>query len=88
VIAVSTIATLQVFTSYLSFRSERARKLLEGLPLVLVERGKLVRDNLERERMTEDEVAEEIRQQQISSLDEVEWAILEANGSISFIKKE
>jgi uncharacterized membrane protein YcaP (DUF421 family) len=29
-----------------------------------------------------------MRQQQISSLDEVEWAILEANGSISFIKKE
>src|ERR671930_2666474 len=87
VIAVATIATLQVFTSYLSFRSEKARKVLEGFPIVLVERGKLVTDNLQRERMTEDEVAEEMRQQQISSLDDVEWAILEANGSISFIKK-
>ena len=38
--------------------------------------------------MTQDEVAEEARQQQIASLDEVEWAILEANGSISFITKE
>jgi uncharacterized membrane protein YcaP (DUF421 family) len=87
IIAVSTIATLQVFTSYLSFRSEKARKVLEGQPIVLIERGELVGHNLKRERMTEDEVAEEMRAQQISSLDDVEWAILESNGSVSFIKK-
>jgi uncharacterized membrane protein YcaP (DUF421 family) len=87
VLAVSTIAALQVFTSYLSFRSRKARKVLEGEPIVIIERGELVDDNMKRERMTEDEVAEEMRQQQISSLDEVEWAILESNGSISFIKK-
>jgi uncharacterized membrane protein YcaP (DUF421 family) len=86
-IAVATIASLQVFTSYLSFRSGRARKLLEGFPIVLVERGQLVDENLRRERMTGDEVAEEMRAQQIASLDDVEWAILEANGSVSFIKK-
>jgi uncharacterized membrane protein YcaP (DUF421 family) len=87
VLAVATIATLQVFTSYLSFRSRRARKLLEGQPLVVVEKGKLVDQNLKRERITPDEVTEEMRQQQIGSLDEIEWGILESNGSISFIKK-
>jgi len=87
ILAVATIATLQVFTSYLSFRSRRARKILEGLPIVVVDHGKLVDKNLKRERMTEDEIAEEMRQQQIASLDDVEWAIIESNGSISFIKK-
>jgi uncharacterized membrane protein YcaP (DUF421 family) len=87
IIAVSTIASLQVLTSYLSFRSKRVRKVLEGLPIVLVDHGKIVERNLNRERMTEDEVAEEMRQQQIASLDEVQWAILESNGSISFIEK-
>jgi uncharacterized membrane protein YcaP (DUF421 family) len=86
-LAIGTIATLQVFTSYLSFRSSKARKVFEGQPIVLVDRGEIVRENLKRERMTEDEVAEEMRASQIGSLDEVEWAILEANGSISFIKK-
>src|SRR5918912_1400151 len=86
ILAVATIATLQVFTSYLSFKSRRARKVLEGEPIVLVERGEIVQHNLQRERMTEDEVAEEMRQQQIASLDDVEWGILEANGSISFIE--
>jgi uncharacterized membrane protein YcaP (DUF421 family) len=86
-IAVSTLASMQVLTSYLSFRSGRARKVLEGLPIVLVEDGKIVERNLQRERMTEDEVAEEMRLQQIGSFDEVQWGILETNGSISFVKK-
>jgi uncharacterized membrane protein YcaP (DUF421 family) len=87
IIAIATIASLQVFTSYLSFRSRRLRKILEGEPIVLVDRGALVDKNLKRERMTADEVEEEMRQQQIASLDDVEWGILESNGSISFIKK-
>jgi uncharacterized membrane protein YcaP (DUF421 family) len=87
ILAVATIATLQVFTSYLSYRSKKARTVLEGDPIVLVDHGQIVQGNLKRERMTEDEVAEEMRQQQIASLDEVEWAIIEANGAISFIKK-
>jgi uncharacterized membrane protein YcaP (DUF421 family) len=87
IIAVSTLASLQVLTSYIGFRSERARKVLEGLPIVLLEDGKLVAKNLTRERMTEDELADEMRVQQIGSFDELQWAILESNGSISFIKK-
>jgi uncharacterized membrane protein YcaP (DUF421 family) len=88
VIAVSTIASMQVLTSYISFRSAKARRVLEGDPLVLVERGKLVERNLKRERMTADEVEEEMRLQQIATLDDVEWGILETNGSISFIEKK
>jgi uncharacterized membrane protein YcaP (DUF421 family) len=88
IIAVSTIATLQVATSYVSFRSGRARKVLEGLPIVLVQDGSVVEANLKRERMTPDEVEEEMRVQQIGSLDQVQWAILETNGTMSFIKKE
>ena len=87
VLAVATIASLQVFTSYLSFRSDKARRVFEGDPLVIVDHGEIVERNLTRERMTKAEIAEEARQQQISSFDEIEWAILEANGSISFIKK-
>ena len=88
VLAVGTIATLQVVTSYLSFRFPPMRKVFQGHPIVLVDHGKFVHRNLRRERMTEEEVAEEARQQQIATIDQVDWAILEANGSISFIKKD
>jgi uncharacterized membrane protein YcaP (DUF421 family) len=87
VIAVSTIATVQVFSSWLSFRSRRARKILEGEPIVIVQDGKPIERNMNRERLTEDEVAEEMRIQQIGSFDEVQWAILETDGNISFVKR-
>jgi uncharacterized membrane protein YcaP (DUF421 family) len=88
VIAVATIATLQVLTSYFGFRSRRARKVLEGAPLVVLQDGELIESNMRRERLTPDELAEEMRLQQISSFSEVAWAILENNGQISFVKKE
>jgi uncharacterized membrane protein YcaP (DUF421 family) len=52
-----------------------------------VQDGKLIERNLKRERLTEDEVAEEMRAQQIASVEDVEWAILESNGTMSFIPK-
>src|SRR5436309_16096890 len=72
VIAVATIAAIQSGTSYVSFRSERARKLIEGEPIVVLRDGKLIERNLERERLTEDDVAEEMRTQQIASFGDVQ----------------
>jgi uncharacterized membrane protein YcaP (DUF421 family) len=85
VIVVVTLMVLQMGTSYVSFRSPRARTVLEGNPIVLVEDGSFIDRNLRRERMTHEEVAEEARQQQIDSIEKVKWAILESSGKISFI---
>jgi uncharacterized membrane protein YcaP (DUF421 family) len=87
VIAISTIAVLQVATSYVSFRVPRLRPLLDGEPIVVVEDGKAIEGNLKRERMSVEELMEEARLQQIGSLDEIQWAVLETSGNISFIKK-
>ena len=81
---ISTIALLTVFTAWLSFRVRRLRPVLEGEPVVLVVDGEVLDRNLKRERMTREELAAEARQQQISSLDEVRFAVLETNGKISF----
>jgi uncharacterized membrane protein YcaP (DUF421 family) len=87
VIAISTIAALQVGTSYLSYRSRRARRVLEGEPIVIIQDGKLIDRNLKRERLRLDELAEGMRAQQIASVEDVEWGILESNGTMSFIPK-
>jgi uncharacterized membrane protein YcaP (DUF421 family) len=89
VIVVTAIALLQVFTSYLSFRFSFLRPVLEGKPIVIVQDGKPIEANLRRERLTVDEVMEEARTSaQISSLDEIQFAIIESNGSISFLEKK
>jgi uncharacterized membrane protein YcaP (DUF421 family) len=86
-LAVGTIALMTVLVSYFSFRFRRLRPILDGEPIVMIQDGKLIDRNLERERLTKDELAMEARLQQIDSLDKVEWAILEKGGQISFIPK-
>jgi uncharacterized membrane protein YcaP (DUF421 family) len=87
IIAVSTIAAVQVGVSELSYRSRRARRVLAGEPVVIIQAGKLTERNIRRERLTEGEDAEEMRGQQIASFEDVEWGILESNGTMSFIPK-
>lgn len=86
-LAVSTIALMTVLVSYLGYRFRRLRPLLEGEPIVMVQDGKVLQRNLKRERLTEEELAMEARLQQIDSLEQVAWAILEKGGRISFIPK-
>ena len=73
--------------SWLGFRFPRTRPVLEGDPLIVVQDGELVENNLKRERLTREEVAEAARQQGIAHLSQVRWAVLETTGAISFIKK-
>jgi uncharacterized membrane protein YcaP (DUF421 family) len=86
-LAGSTIALMTVLFSYVSFRVRRLRPLLAGEPLILVEGGNVIERNLTRQRITVDELLAEARMQQIAKLDEVQWAVLETSGQISFIKK-
>ena len=87
VLAVGTIAVLTVGTSYLSFRVRRARPLLEGEPVVLISDGRILEDNLRRERISHEELASQARLQQIGRLADVRWAVLETSGQISFIPR-
>ena len=87
-LAVSTIALLTVLVSWASFRVAKLRPILAGEPIVLVEDGEVVARNLRRQRLTVEEVEQEARLEQITSLEDVRWAILETNGEISFVEKE
>jgi uncharacterized membrane protein YcaP (DUF421 family) len=85
VTVIATIALLTVTLSYLSFKVPRLRPMLDGEPLVLVQDGEVIDRNLRRERITRDELLAEARQHDISSLQNVRFAVLETNGAISFI---
>jgi uncharacterized membrane protein YcaP (DUF421 family) len=85
---IATIALLTVALSYVSFKFPRLRPVLDGEPLVLVQDGEVIARNLRRERITTDELLAEARQQQLASLAQVRFAVLETNGAISFIPVE
>lgn len=83
----STIALLTVLVSYASFRVPLLRPMLDGEPVIVLQDGKPIERNLRRNRITVGELQAAARGHGISSLDRVEWAVLETSGSISFIEK-
>jgi uncharacterized membrane protein YcaP (DUF421 family) len=85
-IAVSTFVVLTVLSSYLTYRSPRARSIIQGEPLIVVQDGKPVRHNMRSERLTLDDVMEEARANEIENLDEIKFAVLEPGGKMSVIK--
>lgn len=88
VLAAGTIALMQVGVSYVNFRFKPLRSVLQGEPIVLIEDGRVLERNVRRERLTRQELEEQARLNQIVSLDDVRWAVLETSGQISFIPKQ
>jgi hypothetical protein len=87
-IAVSTFVLLTVLSSYLAFKSSRARTVIQGQPvIVVVQDGKPIEHNMRSERLTVDDVMEEARDKEIENLDEIKFAVLEPGGKMTFIKK-
>lgn len=88
-LAGGTMAVMTVVFSWLAFRfPRRMAPILEGDPVILVERGRTIDRNLRRNRITLEELAAQARlTAQIAHLDEIEWAVLETSGQISFIPK-
>jgi len=64
------------------------RRMLVGNPVILIHEGRLVTDHLRRENVTEDDLLEQMREHGIAHLDDVAEAILETDGSVSFITRE
>jgi uncharacterized membrane protein YcaP (DUF421 family) len=86
-LAGGTMALMTVLFSWLGFRFHRLQPILEGDPVIVIERGKTIERNLRRNRITLEEVAAQARINNIAKLDDIEWAVLETSGQISFIKK-
>ena len=81
--AILTVLALELVLSLVSMRSIWFRKLLCGKPVILIENGRILRENLRRTRVHLDELTEHLRQREVLDLTTVRYAILETDGSLS-----
>lgn len=81
------IILLSVALDYATFKSKRLENLVEGAPRLLVHRGRLLEDNLAKERLSAHDLRIRLRHQGVHSVDEVEQAVLESDGALSIIRK-
>lgn len=72
----------------LAYRYEWVRRLIEAPPLTLIEHGRLLRSQLRRAYLTEDELLRQLREQGVEKIDQVKRARLESDGNISVIRAE
>ena len=82
-VPILTVLGIELVLSSLSLRFVKIRQLLCGKPVILIENGKILRQNLRRTRVTLDELTELLRGKDILSPDTVQYAILETNGNLS-----
>jgi uncharacterized membrane protein YcaP (DUF421 family) len=87
-LAVGTIAALVALSSAVSYFWPRSRRVIEGLPVIVVRDGHVIDEALSIERMPVDELLEEARREGIEDLRKVKVAILETDGKLSFIQSD
>lgn len=85
-LALAMLISLQYLLAYLSLRSKKVSRLISSDPTLLFYRGEFLWAALKKERVTEGEVRSVLRQNDISSLEEVEAVVMESNGQLNVVK--
>lgn len=86
-IPVMVLVGLEILTSVLMMKSRTVRKLVCGNPVVVIEDGRLLQKQMKRLRMTNSDLMEQLRQQNVFSLNDVQYCIVETNGALSILEK-
>lgn len=86
VIPIITLAIIEIILGNISVKKRKINKILEGKPRIIIDNGKIKFNNLVKERYSIDDLLLELRQKEIASIDEVEYAYLEPNGKLSIFK--
>ena len=82
-VPILTVLGIELLLSVLCVRSIRLRQFLCGKPVILIENGRLLQKNLQKTRVTVDELTELLREKDILDLNTVQFAILETSGRLS-----
>ncbi|MBZ9636781.1 DUF421 domain-containing protein [Clostridium sp. FP1] len=87
IIPIVTLLFLQVATSFIELKSEKARKILTGAPSILIKNGKIDIAELRYQRFNINDLLEELRLKGYFNLSDIEYAILETSGELSILPK-
>ena len=87
-IPILVVLSMELLLSVLVYHSVRARRLLCGKPVILMENGRLLQENMKKTRITPDELTEFLRMEGVADLASVKYAILETSGQMSVLPYE
>ena len=86
-VAIFTLLFLQVLLSYVSIKNEKFKNFINGRPSIIIDKGMLNVKEMERLRITINDLFEQLRIGNCPSITDVEYAVMESNGQLSIIAK-
>jgi len=78
---------LMFLIEFITQKYKRSRYLLEGSPSFMIYKGKIIRDEMKKNRMDINQLQHLLRAKDVFSISEVEYAVLETDGTVSVLKK-
>lgn len=81
------LVTCEIIVSFFMLKSGKFRQVVCGKPILVVENGKILQDQMRRLRISTEELYEQLRQNGVFSLEEVAYAIIETNGMMSVTRR-
>lgn len=86
-IAMTIFAALSILLEFLSLKSKKIRDVVAGQPTILVKDGKVLEDNLKKERLSVEDLMEHLRMKDVFRVADVEFAMMETNGDVTVLLK-
>lgn len=87
IISLSIYGISGAFVTYYTLKNIKFRRFVNGVPTILINRGKIVEENLKKEGIDINDLQEEARQMGYFDLTKINYAVLEISGKISFLPK-
>ncbi len=88
IISIFLLLSIEVIISFILMKSVKLKRIVSGAPVLLIRRGKIMVDEMTKNRIEFDELYSEIRQSGYGSIREIYYAVLEENGKISVFPRE
>ncbi|MDQ3020229.1 MAG: DUF421 domain-containing protein [Bacteroidota bacterium] len=88
IICIISLSIINYLLEFLTYKYKGFRKIVEGIPVILVNNGNIISKNLKKEKLTKEDLMEAVRTNGMNDLAEVKLAVLETDGNISIISKK
>lgn len=87
-IAMVVYTSISLLINYLTMKSITLRRLLSSTPIIVIEKGKIIEENLKKIKFDVNDLLEEARINGYFNINEIEYGVMEANGRVSFLPKK
>lgn len=88
VITMAVYALVSIVITFLTTKSIKLRRIISGTPIVIIENSKIIEQGLKKSKLDLNDLLEEARLNGYFDISEIEYALMEANGRVSFLPKQ